>query len=490
MIECGFLSDMVKYDEDRTFFNSTDIIKDIIGIKKKNILYIGMIALGEKEIAGDKISLYDGASIDAIRITFHKNEVNKGIKLCSQLMEKGYKIFMQPIGTSSYSDEELIGLIKKINKINPYAFAIVDTLGTMYQNDLMHLFYLFDHNLNKDIVLGFHSHNNLQLSFSNAQTLMQIYTKRNIVIDTSVFGMGRGAGNLCTELLTQYINENIEQRYDVIPLLEIIDDYLSPVFSKTPWGYSVPYYLSATHNCHPNYASHLLNKQTISVKIIDCLLKQIPNTERAVYNKTLIENIYIAHQNRTVNDTEILTQLAEKFTNKSILVIAPGRSIIEEQNVIGDFIYKTQPVIISVNFGYTNIKTDYIFISNAKRYEMFCDNNEFTNLILTSNIQTNKQECNFIVNYSSLLNDNPSISDNAGMMLLKLLVHLNVNKIYLAGFDGFSENKSTNYFNNEMVNTVDFEELAIKNQSIKTYIDKLKQQTDIQFITKSIYASV
>jgi 4-hydroxy 2-oxovalerate aldolase len=491
MIECGFLSDMVKYDEDKTFFSSTNQIRDIIGVKKKNILYIGMIALGEKEIAEDKIPFYDNTSIDAIRITFHKNEVNRGILLCSQLKEKGYKIFMQPIGTSSYSDEELIGLIKKINKINPYAFAIVDTLGTMYQNDLMHLFYLFDHNLNKDIVIGFHSHNNLQLSFSNAQTLMQIYTGRNIVIDTSVFGMGRGAGNLCTELLTQYINENVERRYNVIPLLEIIDDYLSPVFSKTPWGYSVPYYLSATHNCHPNYASHLLNKQTVSVKIIDRLLKQLPGNERAVYNKVLIENIYIAYQNRTVNDTKVLTQLAERFKDRSILVIAPGRSIVEEQNVIENFINDTKPVIISVNFGYTNIKTDYIFISNAKRYETFCnDNNEFTDLILTSNIQTGAKEYNFVVNYAGLLNDNPSISDNAGMMLLKLLVHLNVNKIYLAGFDGFSENKSINYFSNEMVNNVDFEELSVKNQSIKAYIDNLKQQTNIQFITKSVYASV
>jgi 4-hydroxy 2-oxovalerate aldolase len=491
MIECGFLSDIAKYDEDRTFFNSTSQIKDIIGVKKKNILYVGMIALGEKEIAGDKIPFYDNTSIDAIRITFHKNEVNRGIKLCSQLMAKGYKIFMQPIGTSTYSDEELIELIKKINKINPYAFAIVDTLGTMYQNDLMHLFYLFDHNLNKDIMIGFHSHNNLQLSFSNALTLMQIYTKRNIVIDTSVFGMGRGAGNLCTELLAQYINENIEHRYNVVPLLEIIDDYLSPVFSKTPWGYSVPYYLSATHNCHPNYASHLLNKQTVSVKIIDCLLKQIPNNERSIYNKTLIENIYIAYQNRAIDDEESLTKLSERFKNKSILVIAPGRSIIEEQSAIEDFIYRVKPVIISVNFGYTNIKADYIFISNAKRYEAFyADNNEFTNLILTSNIQTGAKECDLVVNYAGLLNDNPSISDNAGMMLLKLLVHLNVDKIYLAGFDGFSENKSTNYFSNEMINNVDFEELSIKNQSIKTYIGILKQQSDIQFITKSIYAPV
>ena len=292
MIECGFLSDK-EYDENKTVFSSLDQVKNIIGKKNPNVTYIGMIALGEKEISGEKIPPYDNLSVDAIRITFHKNEKDQALKLCLHLMDKGYKIFMQPIGTSTYTDSELLDLIRDINAVEPYAFAIVDTLGTMYKNELIRLYHLFDHNLSKNISIGFHSHNNLQLSFSNAQALLHLPSRRNIIIDSSVFGMGRGAGNLCTELLTQYINDNIIEKYNVIPLLEIIDEYISPIFKMTPWGYSVPYYLSATYNCHPNYASHLLNKQTISVKTIDILLNRIPNTERAIYNKALIEKIYI-----------------------------------------------------------------------------------------------------------------------------------------------------------------------------------------------------
>ena len=98
------------------------------------------------------------------------------------------------------------------------------------------MFHLLENNLDESISIGFHSHNNLQLSFSNAQELLMVHTKRNIIIDSSVLGMGRGAGNLCTELITHYINENIEGKYDTIPLLEIIDEHLSNIFNRDQMG--------------------------------------------------------------------------------------------------------------------------------------------------------------------------------------------------------------------------------------------------------------
>lgn len=488
MIELGFLSDG-SYDENKTFFPTLSDVEKIIGTKNPNVLYVGMIALGEKEISSSKIPLYDGRSIDAIRVTFHKNEITKAVSECELLKKKGYKVFMQPIGTTSYTDEEIITLIKKINKVKPYAFAIVDTLGSMYQNELIRLFHLFDHNLNKDIAIGFHSHNNLQLSFSNAQALLQLQSKREIIIDTSVFGMGRGAGNLCSELITRYINDNIEERYDVIPLLEIIENYLIQIYAKTPWGYSVPYYLSAVYGCHPNYASHLLKKQTISVNVIDVILKQIPNTERAVYNKVLVENIYQAHQNQVIDDKQSIKRLHEKLQGKSILVLAPGKSILEQQDEIARYIEEVKPILISVNFGFSDIIPDFVFVSNNKRYDA---NREYfdarVNLILTSNILEEKSpENHYLVNYSSLLNDNPSISDNAGMMLLNLLLKLRVKDIALAGFDGFSTKMEDNYFSAGLANTIDADELTVKNYSVKNFLDTIKREINLKFVTNSIY---
>lgn len=122
---------------------------------------------------------------------------------------------MQPVGTAFYSDMELLRLVERMNKLKPYAFYIVDTLGSMYRNDVTHRFHLINENMDPEIELGFHGHNNLQLAFSNAQVLGKIQTKRTLILDSTVYGMGRGAGNLPTELITQYINKNIASKYDV-----------------------------------------------------------------------------------------------------------------------------------------------------------------------------------------------------------------------------------------------------------------------------------
>ena len=128
------------------------------------------------------------------------------------------------MNTISYSSDELIDLITVVNKIKPIALSIVDTNGEMTLKDTSRLYSLINKKLNKKIIICFHSHNNLQLSFANAQILMGQNTNRTIIIDSTVFGMGRGAGNLCTELLMKYINDNNGDNYEVNYILKIINE--------------------------------------------------------------------------------------------------------------------------------------------------------------------------------------------------------------------------------------------------------------------------
>lgn len=253
-----------EFDENFTVFNSVSAIKNCLEKKASLSLYVAMIQYGKFDV--DFIEECDGSSIDGIRLTFHKYEMDDVFIDADKLIKKGYKVFMQPVGTVTYSDEALLRLISKINTLNPYAFYLVDTLGTMYKNDLLRIFYLVDNNLNKNIFLGFHSHNNLQLSFANAQELMQIDTFRTIIIDSTVFGMGRGAGNLNTELITQFINKQFEHIYDNLEIIEIIDEYIKPLKSVYSWGYEAPYYVASITGCHPDYATFLMNKQTMKNK--------------------------------------------------------------------------------------------------------------------------------------------------------------------------------------------------------------------------------
>lgn len=262
IIECGFLQSG-KNDPEKTLYGNVESIN--VPEKQNSQMYVAMIAIGD--ITADEIAPYRPGYIDGIRISFHNGskEWDDAKLLAKDVMAKGYKVFIQPIGTAFYSDSELLSLIEDVNELDPFAFYIVDTLGSMYKNDLLRLFFLVDHNLNNNICIGFHSHNNMQLSFANAMTLLELHTDRHVILDSSVFGMGRGAGNLNTELITHFINKNLEKRYDLVPILELIDDVILPIYKYASWGFSEPYYLSAIMGVHPNYASYLIpHRKTIS----------------------------------------------------------------------------------------------------------------------------------------------------------------------------------------------------------------------------------
>ena len=98
--------------------------------------------------------------------------------------------------------------------------------------------------------------------------------------------MGRGAGNLCTELILNYLNDT-EKKYKISPILKCIEDAIKPIYEINPWGYSTPFYIAAIHGCHPNYADYLV-KNNFSDKFIDKILSQIPNDKKIVFDKDLI----------------------------------------------------------------------------------------------------------------------------------------------------------------------------------------------------------
>ena len=84
--------------------------------------------------------------------------------------------------------------------------------------------------------MGFHSHNNLQLSFSNSQEFFEYVGDRVISLDASIYGMGRGAGNLNTELIANYVNDREGHMYAIEPLLEVVDEFIIHIRQKHEWG--------------------------------------------------------------------------------------------------------------------------------------------------------------------------------------------------------------------------------------------------------------
>ena len=239
MIEIGFIDDRRPFDINRSIFPDTESISKIYAnAKGRPQTVFGMIDYGTCDISRieDRVDSF----IDGIRVIFKKHLMTDAMEYCHELIEKGYKVCAQLVSINSYSDEELIELIEIANRIKPYAVSMVDTYGLLHPKDVIHYYDILNSNLEEDICLGFHAHNNLQLAYANSITFIDKArnndSSREFIVDGTLFGMGKSAGNTPSELLCNYINET-KKKYIVEPLLEGIEESVKEIYNRSPWGY-------------------------------------------------------------------------------------------------------------------------------------------------------------------------------------------------------------------------------------------------------------
>lgn len=485
IIECGFLTNRVEYDPAASKFTSMDQVMQVLPSDRNSKTYVCMINYGEYSL--DEIPEYSNKTLDGLRIAFHKKDLLPALELCKGIKEKGYKVFVQAMGSSNYTDEEFLDLIHCVNQINAYAFYIVDSFGVMKRKDLIRLFYMVEHNLNKGIVIGYHSHNNMQLAYSNAQALVDIRTARDLIVDASVFGMGRGAGNLNTELFVEYLNDNIGKNYDLKPLLIIIDEILNNFYQRNYWGYSLPNYLSAKHNAHPNYAGYLDAKKSLTVENMDEIFSMMSREKRSEYDKKYIEELYVQYMEKGNVQESHLQELKNQIYGKTVLIIAPGKSCVSEKEKILAAAKKNGVVSIGVNFNYSEMDTDYIFLSNLRRYREL-NPQKRKKCIVTSNIPA--IDCYLQTKYRDLLNMYDSVRDNAGMMLIKYLINLGVDKVLIAGLDGYSMDATQNFADQKMNFFTQKAIFEAMNTGMNKAMSDFAKQIDIEFVTTPQYIRI
>lgn len=482
-IEVGFLRNC-EYDENAAVFNNCSEIARVLPENRGNAKFTAMALHNKYDIS--KLEDYDGKTIDALRITFHDFDIDEGLAYIEKAMAKGYTVFANPINIMGYSDEMILQLLKKVNRIKPYAFSIVDTFGSMMKEDLMRIYSLIEHNLDKSIVLGIHLHENLGLSYSLAQEFISMKaSERKCVIDASMLGMGRAPGNLCMELIMDYMNRSQEGIYNSNPVLDGIDDHIAKLKSIEPWGYSTAYSLSAKFNLHRNYAEFLLGKGRLRAKQINQILASIEDNKKTAYDEDYAEGLYQKFQNHEIEDGSLTEKLKEKMAGKKVLVLAPGSSVIKEREAIQKFIEKENPIVISANFRPEEYRQDYVFCSNAMRYESLKDADQSDQQILiTSNLLDVCDAEENVLNFADLSFDELGSCDNCVIMLMKLLIRLEVEAIFVAGFDGYQEAEN-NYVHSYMASqhTKGQEE----NIRIRKYVTELKKKIQLQFLTDSLY---
>ncbi len=319
-VETGFLQTNVTGDT-LVYANSVDARK-YLPENKGRTKFLGFC--DNSRYSPDNLDPYDGNSFKWLRISFAKHEIDASVEFCRRAQEMGYTVQFNPMDSISYTAKERAELIEKVNKVKPAVFSIVDTFGAMYMTDLVSIFRQFDKLLDKDIMVGLHSHDNLGLSCALAERMVELSeeTGREICIDGSLFGMGRGAGNAKTELVADYLNKHCGTHYNISVLLETIEKYIVPITNTIHWGYDLPMFICGTKHSHVDNVNHLKKISKSPKKFVNTL-----TTPLNIHMSLLKLNLVLLLVSKMMSKLNMVTNLTldQKMSKNSFveLVVTP-----------------------------------------------------------------------------------------------------------------------------------------------------------------------
>lgn len=403
------------------------------------------------------------SKIGLVRIAAHFHEVEKSGSIVKLLKKLGYIVgynLMQAGGKADDVIAEKARQAKEWGVLDSLYFA--DSLGNMDGDEVTRIVNALRTQWTGP--LGIHTHNNMGKGLDNTLTAKQLGVTW---LDTTITGMGRGAGNTQTESLLAVLDKE-GSAYNSKPIYELVIRHFEPMQKKYGWGSSLLYFLGAQNNVHPTYIQNLLSNTHYGtdeiVGAIDYLSKLESTTSYngAVLNTALSFNA----SNAEISGTEAVSGL---FNNKNVLIIANGPSTEKYLSAVKLYIKQFKPVVLSININeslpaemidYYVISHNSKFLADAQRYQAL------NKPIILPVHRFSKDELSLISNLS-LLDYGLTIkegelsaykthsvvpSDITTAYVLAILLESNLLSVKAVGLDGYDKNDPRQQ---EMINILD-----------------------------------
>jgi len=247
-IELGYKASRDQFDPKeygKWRFCFDDEVKRVIdGVESQSKLSC-MVDIGR--VDDDDILSKADSPFDMLRVACYAHQITKAIDLGNLILDRGYELSINIMAVSTNSEREIDEALTDLSKTDFPLVYVVDSFGNMYCEDITALVKKYMTAL-PGKTIGVHTHNNRQLAFSN--TIQGIINGANFV-DSSVYGIGRGPGNCCTELLLSFLQN---PKYELRPVLQLIQEEYMPLREKIEWGYIIPYMITGILNEHPRVA--------------------------------------------------------------------------------------------------------------------------------------------------------------------------------------------------------------------------------------------
>jgi 4-hydroxy 2-oxovalerate aldolase len=303
------------------------------------------------------------SKINLVRVAAHFHEVEHSGAIIKALKEKGYIVgynLMQAGGKPCKLIAEMANIAQSWHALDVLYFA--DSLGNMDSDEVKRIVTALRQHWQGD--LGIHTHNNMAKALDNCLTARSVGVKW---LDSTITGMGRGAGNAQTENLLAVISQE-NDRYCAPPVYELAIRHFESMQRKCGWGSNLLYFLGAQNKLHPTYIQNLLSDSHFGtdevIGAIDYLSQQ---DNKSSYNGDVYRAaLSFTCENTPVSGTSALCDLASE---KEVLIIANGPGLHQYLADVIAYIQKKKPIVIAINvIAELGTYVDYYCLSHNNKF--------------------------------------------------------------------------------------------------------------------------
>jgi len=294
----------------------------------------------------------DDSTIGLVRIAVNFDRALEAESIACTLKMLGYQVAINLMQAHNKNEDEYSELAEKIaiwGTLDVLYFA--DSLGNMVPNEVATV----SSTLKKSWkgTLGIHTHNNKHLALINTITAAD-----NGVTwcDSTIAGMGRGAGNTSTESLLMEMNINGKHDGDATLLQESVEDF-NRYKSKYNWGSNLYYHFASNNGIHPTFVQTLLSDSRYSKQQILEILKNMLKKERSSLTGKPINpsnysldalNVALArHHDKSIGAWDATGWLADR----EVLIIGAGPSVKHYKQDIIKYVERHKSAVLELNIN-------------------------------------------------------------------------------------------------------------------------------------------
>jgi 4-hydroxy 2-oxovalerate aldolase len=268
------------YKADKKIFAPTDYgpwkfcdeedVRRIVGENDTGLKLSVMADAGRTDYHNDVLPAEQSA-FDMVRVATYIHQVPAAMDIAQDALDKGYEVTLNLMAVSTIQEWELDEALDIFAESGAQAIYLSDSFGSFYAEQVEYLMRKYLRlAVPRGKVVGMHAHNNQQLAFAN--TIEAIIQGANM-LDGSMAGLGRGAGNCPLELLLGFLHN---PKYHLRPVLKCIQDYIEPLRQELHWGFDIPYMITGVLNQHPRPAMRFNASEDRGnyVKFLDMMVEE------------------------------------------------------------------------------------------------------------------------------------------------------------------------------------------------------------------------